>query len=250
MQTGTSLRQLFASLLLFCTPTYPNKLWVQFQDFICDDLAHRIRTRYHIDHPSQDQIYDLSLYLLEGILNSSGKSLANFSPMPQPVFDWNLHTGNTLITNQLDYNCEEESNTAATMVPQLNPEQQASYDAVLSAVLSGSGRTFFLSGPGGTGKTFVYCVLCHKLRGMGVTFGSDRIRTYRGKTKRRVRRTAIDCPPQNACRRNEYKNRGDTRWPEPSRRFRAFRRTSERYEGEVSNISSEVLEYKYTKYIY
>ena len=84
----------------------------------------------------------------------------------------------------------------------------------------------------------------------GVTFGSDRIRTYRGKTKRRVRRTAIDCPPQNACRRNEYKNRGGTRRPEPSRRFRAFRRTSERYEGEVSNISSEVVKYKYTKYIY
>ena len=31
---------------------------------------------------------------------------------------------------------------------------------------------------------------------------------------------------------------------------RAFRRTSDRYEGEVSNISSEVVEYKYTKYIY
>ena len=34
-----------------------------------------------------------------------------------------------------------------------------------------------------------------------VTFGSDQIRMYRGKTKRRVRRTAIDCPHQNACRR-------------------------------------------------
>ena len=72
----------------------------------------------------------------------------------------------------------------------------------------------------------------------------------RGGTKRRVRRTAIDCPPQNACRRNEYKNRGDRRRPEPSRRIRAFRRTSDRDEGEVSNISSEVIEYKYTKYIY
>ena len=83
-----------------------------------------------------------------------------------------------------------------------------------------------------------------------VTFGSDRIRTYRGKTKDRVRRTAINCPHQNACRRNEFKNRGDARRPEPSRRIRAFRRTSDRDEGEVSNISSEVLEYKYTKYIY
>ena len=85
---------------------------------------------------------------------------------------------------------------------------------------------------------------------LSVTFGSDRIRTYRGKTKRRVRRTAIDCPPQNACRRNEYENRGDRRRPEPSRRIRAFRRTSDRYEGEVSNISSKVCSYQYRRYIY
>lgn len=30
MQTGGSLRQLFASLLLFCAPSFPNKLWTRF----------------------------------------------------------------------------------------------------------------------------------------------------------------------------------------------------------------------------
>ena len=38
---------------------------------------------------------------------------------------------------------------------------------MLSAVLSNSGKTFFLNGPGGTGKTFVYRALCHTLRSMG-----------------------------------------------------------------------------------
>ena len=42
MQTGTSLWQLFASLLLFCSPTHPDKLREQFRNFICDDLAHCI----------------------------------------------------------------------------------------------------------------------------------------------------------------------------------------------------------------
>ena len=42
-----------------------------------------------------------------------------------------------------------------------------------------------------------------------------------GGTKRRVRRTAIDCPHQNTCRRDESETRGDTRWLEPSRRIRA-----------------------------
>ena len=87
--------------------------------------------------------------------------------MPQPTLNWDLHMGSALIAEQLDYNREEESKMAANMVPQLNPEQQSSYDAVLSTVLSGSGKTFFLSGPGGTGKTFVYRALCHTLHGMG-----------------------------------------------------------------------------------
>ena len=128
MQTGTSLRQLFASLLLFCAPTNPNILWDQFRDFICDDLTHRIRTGYHIAHPSQEQVYDLGLYLLECILGSSGKSLANFDLMPRPIFDWDIQTGNALITEQLDYNREAESDIATAMVPQLNPKQRASYE--------------------------------------------------------------------------------------------------------------------------
>lgn len=123
--------------------------------------------QYHINYPSYDQAYDLGLYLLQVILNSSGKSLANFSPMPQPVLNWDLHTGNLLITEQLNYNCKDETNMANTMIPQLNSEQQSSYNAILSAVLSGSSKTFFLSGPGGTGKTFVYHTLCHILCGMG-----------------------------------------------------------------------------------
>ena len=49
---------------------------------------------------------------------------------------------------------------------------------------------------------------------------------------------------------SEFKNRGESRRLEPSRRIRAFRRTSDRDEGEISNISSEVVKYKYTKYIY
>ena len=167
MQTGGSLRQLFASLLLFCTPSFPNRLWTQFRDFIWDDLTHRIQTKYHIDHPSQDQVYNLGLYLLDAILKSLGKSLSNFRPMPEPVFNWDLHTGNALITEQLDYNRKHESNTAATMVPQLNPKQQLAYNQILSTVVSNSGGIFFLSGPGGTGKTFIYHVLCHTLCGMG-----------------------------------------------------------------------------------
>ncbi len=47
----------------------------------------------------------------------------------------------------------------------LNPDQHAAFDAIVQAIETKSGQCFFLHGPGGTGKTFVYNTLCHFLRG-------------------------------------------------------------------------------------
>ncbi|KAI0043940.1 hypothetical protein FA95DRAFT_1458786, partial [Auriscalpium vulgare] len=61
MQTGARLRYLFATLLLFCQPTDPRSLWLQFRHRICDDLAFRLRSR-GIAHPTDDQVYDYGLH--------------------------------------------------------------------------------------------------------------------------------------------------------------------------------------------
>ena len=66
----------------------------------------------------------------------------------------------------------------------------------------------------------------------------------------RVRQTAINCPHQNACRKIQGREQRRLRRLEPSRRFWVFRRTSERYEGKASNISSKVFSYEYRWYIY
>ena len=42
MQTGTRLRHLFATILIFCQPTYPASLWDDFRHHICDDLRHHL----------------------------------------------------------------------------------------------------------------------------------------------------------------------------------------------------------------
>jgi len=41
------------------------------------------------------------------------------------------------------------------------------FNSIVNAVNTQSGQTFFLHGPGGTGKTYVYNTLCHHLRGQG-----------------------------------------------------------------------------------
>ncbi len=42
MQTGARLRTLFATILLFCTPTRPEALWEEFREGLCDDLPRRL----------------------------------------------------------------------------------------------------------------------------------------------------------------------------------------------------------------
>ena len=42
-------------------------------------------------------------------------------------------------------------------------DQSTAFEKITSAVSNGSGQTFFLHGPGGTGKTYVYNTLCHYL---------------------------------------------------------------------------------------
>ncbi|KAJ3759068.1 hypothetical protein EV360DRAFT_6449, partial [Lentinula raphanica] len=60
IQVGAQLRQLFATLLLFCFPTQPEILWSDFRQYICDDLHHRL-TRMGYCNVSDEEVYDYGL---------------------------------------------------------------------------------------------------------------------------------------------------------------------------------------------
>ena len=66
-----------------------------------------------------------------------------------------------------DFNYESESFRDHLVKIQSIPEQLSAYECITNAVLNGCGGSFFLSGPGGTGKTFVYNTICHCLRSEG-----------------------------------------------------------------------------------
>jgi hypothetical protein len=166
MQTGTRLRHLFATLLLFCEPTRPGALWEEFRHQICDDLRRRLEIMGR--HPTEDDIYDYGLFLLDKVLNEQSRSLRDFPSMPTFQIDWDAQVDNPLIAEQLDYNRDEERLRADHNIALLNEEQSSAFDRIMESVNQNSGKTFFLSGPGGTGKTFVYKTVCHRARGDGV----------------------------------------------------------------------------------
>ncbi|CAN7132097.1 unnamed protein product, partial [Brassica rapa subsp. narinosa] len=72
--------------------------------------------------------------------------------------------GNSLWTQELDYDVAEETLRHDTQFTLLNADQRAIYDSVLDSVDKKSGKLFFVNGAGGTGKTFLYQTIISRLR--------------------------------------------------------------------------------------
>jgi hypothetical protein len=166
IQLGGQLRQLFAIILLNCQPAMPLILWDNHKANICDDLAHRLSVIGYAD-PSEDQVFDYGLHLIDKILSQSGRSLQDFPPMPLPQQQWALISNNSLLQEQLDYDLEELAVQVEEKKILFNVEQRAVFDAVVDSVRNQQGKVFFLHSAGGCGKTFVCNIIAAAVRSSG-----------------------------------------------------------------------------------
>jgi len=152
MQTGHQLRQLFCTMLLFCSPADPEALWMDFWQHICDDLRHYLITNLQHNNPTAEDVYDYGLYLLDQLLSALGHTLSDFS-MPRHQHNWGAVVGNHFIAEQRAYNIDVERQEAIANIRCLNNEQLEAFDRIIDSVQHDAGTLFFLNGPGGTGKT-------------------------------------------------------------------------------------------------
>jgi hypothetical protein len=166
MQTGARLRHLFTTILLFCAPSEPHRLWYRYRQYICDDLRHRLQI-LGLYHPSDDEIYDYGLYSVDKLLLESGHSLQDWPSMPTVQCEWEGHNVNTMIAEQLNYDRNSLRLFSDSHHPLLNQDQRDAYDRIIYSVQNRSGGMFMIDGHGGTGKTFLYKVICSKLRSDG-----------------------------------------------------------------------------------
>ena len=164
MQTGGQLRRLFVTILCDCFPTNPRALWDDFKSYLCDDLARYIRNNSNIEEPTEEQVHDCGLYLIDKLLSVFGKGLRNWPTLLLPTTPWAAIL-NPHIREQL-YDPDAQRELAEVAIPKLNADQKKAFDRIVTAVEQKSGEIFFLHGPGGTGKTFLYNALCYKLRSM------------------------------------------------------------------------------------
>ena len=168
VQTGRQLRKLFVIILTACGPSDPMKLWHDYCHHICDDLQYYMEHQPWAPADLQDNdIYDYGLYLVQQLVEDAGFSMERVH-MESCQSNWaQFGEENRLIQEQLQLARDQPLGAAEDLEAQLNQEQRAAFNQIYESVTEEQGRTFFLDGPAGTGKTFLYKALCYKLRAEG-----------------------------------------------------------------------------------
>lgn len=90
---------------------------------------------------------------IHNLLKSIGKSLQDYSQMPQPPHSY-LDCGlNNLIIEETSYDTTEMEKEFQQLIKSCNAEQLHVYNSVMMSVERKEGGVFFVYGSGGCGKT-------------------------------------------------------------------------------------------------
>ncbi|CAI6372085.1 unnamed protein product [Macrosiphum euphorbiae] len=154
MDPPWQLRYLFVTILVHCLPSDPLALYEANEAYLMEDFNRRLQ--------DVDRARAACLAAIEDLLRGHGKS---------PSVDYGLPLADPLLLEPLQDDNElfREIDAAARWAQQvdtLNAEQRTVYDRVMAAVENPGevSRTFFVDGPGGTGKTTLYGCLIWSLR--------------------------------------------------------------------------------------
>ena len=166
--SASQMRDLFVLILLNCAPNNPGELWQKFKNHMSDDILHQKR---NLDPCVEfdNEIFNIALNKINESLLKIGKHISNYFNMPeiwQPQCD-EAYLANNLINEQLQYDLNKLKNEIEENVPKLNNEQRIIYDRIIRRTFQQNlcgGNTFFIDGPGGCGKTFVYKVILATVR--------------------------------------------------------------------------------------
>ena len=166
--TGHNMRTLFVNACVHGGVRDGRALYDEFKQYFSDDLPARARRKRIFDIPAglDEPYHDYALFILRQMFFEFGFGLDDFN-LPQPVHDWEPRDANQLLAAEQYDRAEEQAYFEADL-PRLNAGQRAAFDTIVSQVESNpESAHFFVQGPAGTGKTFLYKTLCHRFRARG-----------------------------------------------------------------------------------
>ncbi|OMO89802.1 DNA helicase PIF1, ATP-dependent [Corchorus capsularis] len=154
----SALRRLFVTLLVYCQASGERRLWEEFYPFMVEHYPSSSNNRsVHIKNRLLQDLNSLFIYY--------GKRLTNYD---LPRISGNIPYRNEIpkiIEDELSVHTPPEDLLAVQM---LNTNQQHAYDKIISVVNQQKGGLFFIDGPGGTGKKFLYRAILATIRNDGL----------------------------------------------------------------------------------
>lgn len=159
-QMPYQMRTLFVSLLVNCQVNQPEALWEQFKEAMAEDYA-----RKNDETTAQAKAYrDIC-----NLLQKQGKSIKDFPNMIQSVLPDD--DDEDIISPQFDPVISKS--IGEQMYNNMNGKQKEIIDQLIESVeCPGKNNCYYIDGPGGSGKTYTYTTLMHKLISKGKSFKS------------------------------------------------------------------------------
>jgi hypothetical protein len=166
------LRLLFVTILQFCNPSEPRQLWDNFGGALSEDYLYHIQREFQDEYRySPEEVLAISkrcaLYDIDRILQEVDSSLNAFFNLPRDIelpqaIKARFFHGEIPDQDNLDrFQMEAERN-----INLLNADQQTAFTNIINAIQGETQqKLFFIDGPGGTGKSFLYNTLITYIRG-------------------------------------------------------------------------------------
>ena len=154
--TSPQLRSLFVTMLLFCEVSDENTFFEKVWHHLADDIIYQYRDM--IGDPNHvlpdSRLRDYLLDELCALFSQSGRNITDFNLPPKTHAEYPiLH--NRLVEEELSYPIDpliDINNPTAS----LNEDQTNAFHTIVNKVQQNQPGFFFVSGYGGTGKTYLW----------------------------------------------------------------------------------------------
>ncbi|XP_074362378.1 uncharacterized protein LOC141702627 [Apium graveolens] len=167
--SASQLRDLFVTLLVFCEVSNPSELWGSHWENMADDIEYKRRKITNFPNLKITNV-DKEMMTLEAVnelLKQYGKRLADYPGLPELNIVCTSKYKNELLLEEMMYDRDQLQFKANEAIHCLNQIQRIIFDQIVESVEKDIGGFYFVYGPGGTGKTFLWSTIIARLRGEG-----------------------------------------------------------------------------------
>ena len=153
----STLRRLFATILVFYEATDIRGLWDKHKDYLREDIRR--------DNSNTLTVEQMVLRDIQDMLHSMGKDIRDYD-LP-PICDVGISSIDMMKEVREEQNVSVDQDHL-DIYDSLNKEQREGFDEIIQHVFAKKSQDFFVDGPGRTGKTFLYKALLAIVQSKGL----------------------------------------------------------------------------------